>query len=285
MVYDLDCNPKAKMFGKVSQKQGAWHTGLECEDNIVLYCTEGIIHMQIGETVLRVQPTDLLLIPANTFYRPLAGGSCQYFFFHFAAAPLPDTAEIPSSIAIAPHTKLKKGYAYTCTENYASLVRLPIHAPSAPKHMEELFHKAEMLKPNRSFSDQLLLDNLLRELLIEMGKATAPRGNRHLSEIRSFIDRNYSQSLTLSSLAETFSLSQSYIARLFRTELGMKPSQYINRIRISAAKAMLAQTDLPVAEIAEAVGYADIYYFSHVFKQVTGLTPSSFRSTSQSMLV
>lgn len=280
MVYNLDNSLKVRMFGRVSQEQGAWHAGCKSANNIVLYCTEGIIRMQIGETVLRVEPSDLLLIPANAFYKPLAGGSCQYCFFHFDAEPLSDGIQIPASVAIAPHTKLKKGYAYTCTENYPSLVKLAIHTQGVSNHIEELFRRAEMLKPNRSFSDQLLLDNLLRELLIEMGKTTAPPGNRHLSEIRSFIDRHYFEPLTLSGLAEAFSLSQSYVARLFRTELGMKPSQYINRIRISVAKTMLVQTDMAVAEIAEAVGYADIYYFSHVFKQIVGLSPSSFRSRS-----
>lgn len=50
-------------------------------------------------------------------------------------------------------------------------------------------------------------------------------------------------------------------------ELGCKPSAYVNRIRISAAKLLLTDTDMTVREIADRVGYSDVYYFSKVFKK------------------
>lgn len=278
MVLNLDHNVKAKMFGRVIQEQGAWHNGLEAAHYIVLYCTRGSIRMQIEKQELQVQPAQLLLIPKSTFYKPLAGGGCEYLFFHFDAEALPEDTPIPVRISVAPHTKLKQGHAYTCMEDYPSLVRLPLHTP-AYGDVDRLFRQAEALRPGEHFADQLLLDVLLRQLLIEMGRASAPTGNRHLAQIRAYIEKHYANPLNLAALAGVFSLSQSYIARLFRTELGMKPSYYINRIRISAAKTMLLQTEHSVAEIAQAVGFSDIYYFSHVFKRYEGISPLNYKNS------
>ncbi len=59
----------------------------------------------------------------------------------------------------------------------------------------------------------------------------------------------------------------------------MSPSDYLNRLRIERAKALLLENMfLTVREIAEITGYADQLYFSKVFKKETGMTPSDFRA-------
>jgi AraC-like DNA-binding protein len=95
--------------------------------------------------------------------------------------------------------------------------------------------------------------------------------------IINYIENHYADNLSLSALATRFSLSQSYIARIFRKELYCKPSEYVNKIRISVAKTLLAQTNLSVSEIAEKVGFLDVYYFSKVFKKIIGTSPIKYR--------
>ena len=72
-------------------------------------------------------------------------------------------------------------------------------------------------------------------------------------------------------------MSESYIARLFKKELGCKPSEYINRIRISVAKTLLSETDISITEISEKTGFSDVYYFSKTFKRIEGVSPSEIR--------
>jgi len=57
----------------------------------------------------------------------------------------------------------------------------------------------------------------------------------------------------------------------------MNPSKYITEYRIRRAKDLLEYGGIPVAEIAECVGYVDCFYFSRVFKKCTGLSPSAYR--------
>ena len=275
MIYNLDGTVRAKMFGRVSQKSGAWHNGMTALNHIILYCIDGTIRMKMGNEVFQAEAKDLLLIPQHTFYKPLDGGPCRYYFFHFTAPVLSANESMPSRAVIAPHTGLVDGYAYTCTSQYPSLVTVQTHIKNAPYAIKDLFTQAEKLKPNANFSDQLLLDHLLRELLICTEKANAPQHSKQLTAMLTYIAQHYAEKLSLTVLSEHFLLSQSYIARLFKKELGQKPSEYINGVRISIAKTMLTETNLNITEIAEKTGFASVYYFSKVFKQITGHAPSS----------
>jgi YesN/AraC family two-component response regulator len=60
--------------------------------------------------------------------------------------------------------------------------------------------------------------------------------------------------------------------------LFIKPSEYINNIRISVALSLLLETNLLVSEIAEKSGFSDVYYFSKVFKKNIGVSPLKVRT-------
>lgn len=277
MVYSLDATVKVKMFGHVSQKHGRWHNGAKSPDSTVLYCTDGEINMDIGGKIFHAEEGDLLLIPRDTLFKPLDGGKCKYYFFNFEAEVLPETRELPNYIAIVPHAGLKDGHAYSSVGKYDSESRAEQYMKNAPYRIKEIFEQADKLHPEKSFSDQLLLDNLLRELLIRMGMDKPSKINARLKEILEYIHNNYFEHISLSSLSERFLMSESYIARLFKKELGCKPSEYINRIRISVAKTLLSETDISITEISEKTGFSDVYYFSKTFKRIEGVSPSQLR--------
>lgn len=277
MIYSLDHIVKVKMFGHVYQEKGHWHNGSKSPDSTVIYCTDGEINMNVGESVFHLDPGDLLLLPRETTYKPLDGGFCKYYFFNFEATILPETNELPSHISTVPHAGLVNGHAYSSIGSYTSASRVEQYIKSASYRIKEIFEQADRLHPDKSFSDQLLLDNLLRELLIQIGMNAAPKLNNKLAEILDYVHRSYSEKICLSALADRFFLSESYIARLFKKELGCKPSEYLNKIRVSVAKTLLLETNMSVTEISEKVGYSDVYYFSKVFKQIVETTPSTFK--------
>lgn len=278
MIYSLDDPIRVKMFGQVSQNRGSWHGGRRLSENILLYCTDGEINMKIEDERFHVEAGDILLIPGFAYYQPLDGGSCRYYFFHFTAAALPDGIRIPPCVRLSAHAGLTDGYAYTCISDYLSVVSLPLYVNNPPYSIRALFERAASLRPDICFSDQLLLDHLLRELLIEAGKPDLGRHNKRLTDIMAYIGRHYAEPLSLSLLSRRFSLSPSYIARLFQKELSVKPSEYINRLRIFMAKSMLEETNMTVTEIAQKTGFSDVYYFSRVFKKITGSSPTAARN-------
>lgn len=277
MIYNLDGIIRVKMFGHVPQKHGAWHNGSKSNDHTIVYCTQGEINMDVEGTVFHLDAGDLLLIPHKTPYKPLAGNSCWYYFFNFEAEVLPDTTQIPSYINTFPHPWLEEGHAYSYTDTYSSALNVSQFIKNAPYHIRNIFDSADTLHPNLCFTDQLRLDYLLRELLIHMSNDNSQKINFRLSEIINYIHYHYPHPLTLSILSKEFSLSESYIARLFKKELGCTVSEYVNKTRVLVAKTFLLETTMSVAQIAEKTGYTDIYYFSKVFKRIVGISPSKIR--------
>lgn len=98
--------------------------------------------------------------------------------------------------------------------------------------------------------------------------------------VREYLEKNYRQEITMESLSEQFHFSESYIARLFRTEFGVPPVKYLLRLRIEKAQALILENpDMSFGAIAEAVGYEDQHYFSRLFRLSTGMSPSKYKGS------
>jgi len=91
------------------------------------------------------------------------------------------------------------------------------------------------------------------------------------------IERRYAETLDLDTLAAAVATSPFHFLRAFRQELGLTPHQYLLRTRLRHAVHQLAGTDLPITEIALAVGFNDLSNFIRTFRAHVGETPSSFR--------
>jgi AraC-like DNA-binding protein len=78
-------------------------------------------------------------------------------------------------------------------------------------------------------------------------------------------------------LANLVGLSEFHFIRAFKQSVGHSPYQYVLSKRTSAAKEMLLNRDLSVADVALAVGFSDAPQLNRVFRKLTGVTPTAFR--------
>lgn len=92
-----------------------------------------------------------------------------------------------------------------------------------------------------------------------------------------YIHEHYTEKIYLDDLAKNVCLSSTYLSAVFKKELGMNVTEYINKTRCDVAKDLLKQTSLPSRSIAERIGYTDEKYFLHQFKKIVGITPAQFR--------
>lgn len=97
-----------------------------------------------------------------------------------------------------------------------------------------------------------------------------------MTDVLNYIDEHLADNVSLGQLARIACLHPNYFISLFKNFIGYSPIQYVNMQRLEAAKQMLAETDIHVADIAAAVGMQN-HYLSRLFKQHTGISPTRYR--------
>lgn len=99
-----------------------------------------------------------------------------------------------------------------------------------------------------------------------------------LNGITNYIDCHYQDELTVSLIAEQFSISQGTLFKLFREHLQISVRKYISSQRLKQARIYIIETDLPIIDIVYACGFPNIKSFQKDFKERYKMTPIEFRN-------
>lgn len=125
----------------------------------------------------------------------------------------------------------------------------------------------------------------MKKMVLDMIEANrTPEGGEEnvgalVSRVEAYIDRHYAEELTIEELSRIFHFNGTYLTRVFKKQTGEAPLKYIIGVRMrKAMELMETQKDLDLKQIAELVGYENSHYFSRLFKNRTGKTPSEYRS-------
>lgn len=94
-----------------------------------------------------------------------------------------------------------------------------------------------------------------------------------------FLDSSFNEELSIEDIARIVNLSSSHLARLFRTETGVTPFQYLKSLRMRKARELLETTFLNIKQIMNRVGVNDKCHFAQDFKRTYGLTPAQYKRT------
>lgn len=99
-------------------------------------------------------------------------------------------------------------------------------------------------------------------------------------KIITYINSDLTADLSLKAMSDWLNVNASYLSTLFKKEVGIPLTDFVNRQRIEQAKKLLIVTELPMKIIAQQCGIPDIYYFSRLFKKRTGVTPKLYRENA-----
>jgi AraC family transcriptional regulator len=107
--------------------------------------------------------------------------------------------------------------------------------------------------------------------------AARPIAGWKMRRLVDFIEENLDGDLSLHALASEVDISPLYLARAFRAAIGHSPHQYVLTRRIERACELLRNTDLPVVDIALAVGFSSQSHLAHWFLRHVGVSPTAYR--------
>ena len=96
-----------------------------------------------------------------------------------------------------------------------------------------------------------------------------------------YIQFNYSHDISIDDVAKSVGVSRSHLYRVFMSNVGKSPIDYLTEYRINEACKLLRAGTLSIAEVAISVGFFDQFYFSRVFKRAKGVPPSKYLAAQQ----
>src|SRR5439155_19889686 len=102
-----------------------------------------------------------------------------------------------------------------------------------------------------------------------------------LRQVHELLNDRFAEELSLGAVATTVGVHPAYLAATFRRHFRCTVGDYLRQRRIESARRMLAETGLPLPEIARATGFADHSHFARTFKNLTGTTPSRYRRSAR----
>lgn len=173
-----------------------------------------------------------------------------------------------------------EGAGVDATAKRLGLPRLrptPIPRSRIQPHFDEIFGRLQTEGVENGELVGLAVHSLLSEMLIARSRADIP-SDSPIVLAQSFVSSHFAEAIAVADIARAASVSPSYLTKLFRQQMDTSPHDYLTRYRITRAKQLLMETDLPIGVIARQVGFTSESNFSYRFTKMCNTTPRAYRN-------
>lgn len=160
---------------------------------------------------------------------------------------------------------------------------------SGDEALNDLMKKCYRIFTGEEYAFQLLLKSLMFELFyrlfrsyvqennVDQSRPAVSVGRERVNAILEYINEHYAEKIMLDDLVSVVHINKFYICKIFQQCTGKTVLNYINVVRVQKAVERLISTNESVTNIAFAVGFQDLNYFSRIFKSVMGVSPTDIR--------
>lgn len=131
---------------------------------------------------------------------------------------------------------------------------------------------------------EILIVRLMRRINLSLNTTPLPSSSRQCAIVRRYIDAHYKENLTLEQLANISHLNKYYLVHSFKEEYGVSPINYQIDRRILESCVLLTQTDMSLSQISQVVGFSSPSYFSQMFRKSKGMSPTKYRTKTNTAL-
>ncbi|MBE5040961.1 AraC family transcriptional regulator [Ructibacterium gallinarum] len=250
-------------YGDLTHCGASWQGYHEkCTYSKFYFIIDGHCCIQTQNEIFDAQPGCLLLIPAGTehsyFHTDTRFVTKYWFHFHLAIGG----KEFLSKLSLPLMVHVSK--TESIENHFCEILKLCEN----PHFSSQVQLKAEILQLTAFYMEQSGYD----------GKWTTSESTL-LEQLKQYIESNYTQPLTLKELADFAHLHPNYLIRFFKKNIGVPPMRYIMQVKLEKAESLLENTNIPVSELAELLGFSDMNHFYKRFKSYAGKSPTEFRSS------
>lgn len=213
-----------------------------------------------------VRPGTVLLLPPG-----LSNGT---------AGAMPGPAE---HVGIHFNLRLKKGANFFDAVPYRQIV----HVRQWRRLYDQALRIATEWSSGADLGREAIVHDLTRALIVELVRIYTAQGDEgriatddRVLEVLSRIEHQYVTQWTVAEMGRWVGLSPTHLRALFRSEIGMSPTQVLTARRMHEACKLLAGSTWSIKEVANFVGFTDQLYFSRIFRREIGVSPSEYKESS-----
>ena len=158
----------------------------------------------------------------------------------------------------------------------------------ALEHIERVWQLNDTEAPFFELESRERLSRLLASIVTNCSGESTKRDERALRQgermkrMLSYIDNNLGEKLSVADIAASASISESECLRCFRDSINTTPIQYLRLHRIQRSAVMLSASEEKISAIAQHCGFDDMSYFTKIFRQIKGCSPSEYRRKGNS---
>lgn len=237
------------------------------DDWLLILTVAGMGRIVVADRVVRLQPGDAVLFApgaAQDYSTDEETGRWHLRWAHFH--PRPHWLPWMMWPQVAPKVGLRK---------IANFATSPIESSS-----RRMLTSQRLARPGWEDFAMNALEETLLWLFRLTGTAEWSRIDPRIQQAAQHLATHPEEPFNLAKLAARCALSSSRLSHLFKAELGVTPQRFSENLRLELAKHLLAQTNLPISDIATEVGFEDPLYFSRRYRRVFGRAPSTGRNDS-----
>ncbi len=237
----------------------------------------------INENCVNASVGDVFIIPPNVSHGYIGGTGFDVFHVILSDAfmnkNIADLQQLPSFFTLFGAEPLMRGQTAD-----------PLHLTLSQNELEECINTLKQIERYSKYNDPF--ESLMRSslaavsigLLCNSYSTAYNQGDlnfcedRALMESISYIHEKYYEKITVENLSKLAHMSRSSYIKKFKDICKMSPAAYLTKIRINSAATMLANTTLPVSEIAYRTGFYDASHLTKAFENSLGMSPIAYRN-------
>lgn len=193
---------------------------------------------------------DIVFLPKNAYYEARFHtelGDVDNYLINF---------ELDKDFNYAKPMLISENASFVCADLFKQIVDEAYHVENMNFRIRGLFY--------------LLLDSVL-----STDKATESTHDVAFKKAKLLLKK--SENIPKSQIARECSVSESGLRKIFKNQIGISPTQYRQKEKLSRAKHLLESTDMPVGEISDKLNFYDVAYFCKFFHKQTGMSPKQYR--------
>lgn len=295
IAYNADLLPKVRMLGHIRYSEPWTHFSRTSDEYILYALCGGDLYLDEDGVRYHLTSGDFFLLEPGLPHVGYQKATCDYYYAHFTHPDMSRAKDDMMAIEAMLEKRRKSLISYNLDPEDPTdpITYLPKQFHLSGNKYRALLHMAVDTYNHREEHYKRVVSAQIHSFLLQvaheylMTERVTPLKQRRKSEavveqVLEYLNQNYAQPLSGAVLAERFEMNFDYMNRIFSSLAGCPIFSYLNTLRINQAKQLIATTDLPFSEVAYLVGIEDRYYFSKLFRKLTGLSPTEYYKETRS---